>query len=189
MEAIDLIELNQLYAAGDTQSLAAHPKIYLKPEWAMEIATNLERADAGDDLPDEEDAKLLPARIALAKNPALANLPEVAMKLAGDEDGLVAEALAWNPLLPQLPEVAMKLAKSAGSWVCETLAHNPALAELPEVALALSHDYHERVRSNLASNPAIAQLPAEVPLVLSYDPERLVRYSLDRRLLNQEGIN
>ena len=48
-------------------ALACHARIYLKPEWAMELASK------GD----------LRTRIALAENPVVYLMPELAMALAG----------------------------------------------------------------------------------------------------------
>ena len=95
MEALTIIELNQLYAAGKFEELAKHPGIYLEPEWAMGLTLN------------ESDF----VRETLALNEALAELPDVAMKLANDAKYWVRRYLAINPAIAKLPKLAKKIAK------------------------------------------------------------------------------
>ena len=116
MEAITIIELNQLYAAKNFRELAKHPGIYLLPEVAMELAND---KDYG-------------VRNYLALNPAIAQLPEVAMALAGNERWTVSAWLALNPAIAQMPEVILELDKDR--FVRQYLALNPALAE-PEIPI------------------------------------------------------
>lgn len=37
-ETAAIVELNQLHEAKNLEALAKHPMLYLKPEWAIEIA-------------------------------------------------------------------------------------------------------------------------------------------------------
>ena len=117
MEAMALIELNQLYAAKNFRELASHPQLHLKPEWALELAKN---GDIG-------------VRIYLATNPVLAQLPDVVLALSQDISEMVRQALAQNPAIAEFPGVAMKLANALTIAVREALCANPAMKKLPKV--------------------------------------------------------
>ncbi len=89
LDVAALIELEQLHAKRETEKLANHPMIYLKPEWAIALSQ-----DPEDDI-----------RCTLARNPALAHLPDVVEVLSKDHEKYVLLALTSNPAIAQHPEI------------------------------------------------------------------------------------
>ena len=170
LEAIAIIELNQLHAAKKFGELAEHPMIYLKPEWVIELASNENYG----------------VRSSLATNPAITQFPEIAMKLAKDEKWLVRACLAENPDIAQLPEVAMKLAKDEAPAACRWLADNPAVARLPAVVKKLCISKDIEVRRSLVGNVNAHQFPEDVLVTLANDPKALVaKYLVPNPILAQ----
>lgn len=118
LEIARQLELNDLYVNKNFEALAEHPYIYLKPEWAMDLAKGKKSV-----------------RCSLANNPALAQLPEVAMKLVKDDYRPIRKILAYNPALPQLPDVAMELYKDKDFFIrqlgSQALAHPQTIPRSP----------------------------------------------------------
>lgn len=104
------VEFNQLRARG-LEVLAKHPYLYLKPNWAIEIARSDDWA----------------AKCTLAENPVLAQLPDAAMALVTDEDVDVQAALALNLALANLPDVYAELSRSGDEDVIQNFFWNKAL--------------------------------------------------------------
>ncbi len=66
IDPLAIIELTNLKAAGKLEHLARHPQLGMKPEWIGELSRN----------------KDYPVRLNLARNPAIADCPDVRYWLA-----------------------------------------------------------------------------------------------------------
>ncbi len=144
------------------KELAAYPFLQWTPQ---EITQQLAK---------DEDWEV---RDILAKNAALAQLPDAALQLAQDKDKYVRYALIRNTALARFPETIQQLAKDEDENARKALAENTALAQFPDIAIQLAQDEDEDVRRALVKNTALAQLP-DAALQLAKDESWCVRDSL-----------
>ncbi|HBR68933.1 MAG TPA: hypothetical protein DEA55_06115 [Rhodospirillaceae bacterium] len=117
------------------------------------------------------------ARYTLASSERLKDFPEAAAELVDDDLGIRC-ALAKNPALAELPATAMLLTKFKEAAIRQALIGNPALEHLPDVALYLEQNItDDGTWEALEKNPGFQSLrekrTLEAMKELGMNPETL----------------